>query len=82
MIFNTNNMEAILKFNLPEEQAEFNTYNNVYKYYNCLQELKGYFRQQLKYEHEKLTDEQFQTIEQVSEKFYSILEENNINLND
>jgi hypothetical protein len=29
-----------------------------------------------------LTDEQFQTIEQVSEKFYSILEENNINLND
>jgi hypothetical protein len=41
--------EVILKFNLPEEQSEFDITSNAGKYYSVLWELDQYLRNFVKY---------------------------------
>jgi hypothetical protein len=41
--------EAILKFNLPEEQSEFDITSNAGKYYSVLWDLDQYLRNFIKY---------------------------------
>jgi len=74
--------EVIIKFNLPEEQDEFNTYNNAYKYWKCLNDLRQLFRNKLKYQSEEMSDIEFAVIEKISEEFNDILIDNTINLDE
>lgn len=45
-------MKAIIKFNLPEEQAEYDMFNQARDMNKCLWEIGEYCRSQLKYNDE------------------------------
>jgi len=66
-------MEAILKFNLPEENDEFNSAINGSNYSSIIWELKQYLRSQLKYEN--LSNDADEALEKVKEKIAEL--ENN-----
>lgn len=72
-------MEAILKFNLPEEHDEFNDAVKGTDYLYALNKIKEYLRSELKY-NQNLTDIEYKTIEKVREEFNGILTDNDINL--
>ena len=71
-------MEAKLKYNLPEDEFEFNNAVKSMKMYFALTEIKEEIRSVLKYG--ELRDEQYKFIEEFNEKFHEILNDNEINL--
>ena len=74
---NTINMEATLKFNLPEETEEFNTAVNASNYKNALWELNQYLRNESKWS----SDENKSEIAQiVRDELYRLMSENNVTL--
>jgi hypothetical protein len=71
-------MEAKLKYNLPDDQFEFECAVKSTKMYFALTEIKEEIRSVLK--HGELRDEQYKFIEEFNEKFHEILSDNEINL--
>ena len=71
-------MKATLKFNLPEDEFEFNNAVKSMKMYFALTEIKEELRAIWKYE--ELKENQFEMVERIREKFFEILTENEINL--
>jgi hypothetical protein len=71
-------MEATLKFNLPDDEFEFNCAVKSMKMYFALTEIKEEIRSVLKYG--ELQDEQYKFIEEFNENFHEILSDNEINL--
>ena len=71
-------MKATLKFNLPEDQAEFDFAVQGSKMYSALWDISQELRALWKYE--ELTDEEFKMVERIRNKFYEILDENQIKL--
>ena len=71
-------MKATLKYNLPEDEFEFNNAVKSMKMYFALTEIKEEIRSVLKYG--ELRDEQYKFIEEFNEKFHEILNDNEINL--
>jgi len=73
--------EAILKFNLPEEQSDFDTANNGGKYYLVLWDLDQYLRNFIKYPSEGedpiLTD----TMAKVRDELHSLMKSYHIDFN-
>jgi len=72
-------MKAILEFNLPEDQPEF---NNAIKggdwKYVCWQ-MDQYLRKEIKYNDDN-SEEQLKVYEGVREEFYGFMDENNVDL--
>ena len=71
-------MKATLKFNLPEDQAEFDFAVQGSKMYSALWDISQELRTLWKYE--ELSDEEFKMVERTRNKFYEILDENQIKL--
>ena len=71
-------MYATLKYNLPEDQFEFDCAVKSTKMYFALNEIKAELRAIWKYE--ELKENQFEMVERIREKFFEILQENEINL--
>ena len=71
-------MKATLKYNLPEDEFEFNNAVKSMKMYFALTEIKEELRAIWKYE--ELKENQFEMVERIREKFFEILLENEINL--
>ena len=71
-------MKATLKYNLPEDEFEFNCAVKSTKMYFALTEIKDELRAIWKYE--ELKENQFEMVERIREKFFEILTENEINL--
>lgn len=71
-------MEAKLKYNLPDDDFEFNCAVKSTKMYFALNEIKEELRAIWKYE--ELKENQFEMVERIREKFFEILNENEINL--
>lgn len=72
-------MKAILKFNLPEEQEEFDIANKGWKFRSVLLEYDNYLRGKIKYD-EQLTDEQYKVYDEVRSKLWEILNEDQLTL--
>lgn len=70
-------MEAILKFNLPDEQPEFDNAVGGWKWSLAIWELDQHLRSQLKY-NDKLTEEQYNTCQEIRDKLWDILGEKNL----
>lgn len=74
-------MKAILEFNLPEEQSEFDLANNASKYYSVLWDLDQYLRNFVKYPSDRedpiLTD----TMAKVRDELWKLMNEHNLDLN-
>lgn len=72
---NTIDMEATLKFNLPEENEEFNTAVNANNYKNALSELNQYLRNESKWS----SDENKSEIAQIlRDELCRLMSENNV----
>jgi len=71
-------MDATLKYNLPDDQFEFESAVKSTKMFFALTEIKDELRAIWKYE--ELKENQFEMVERIREKFFEILQENEINL--
>jgi hypothetical protein len=71
-------MKAKLTFNLPEEQTEFDFAIQGSNMYSALWDISQELRTLWKYE--QLSDEEFKIVERIRDKFYEILDENQIKL--
>ena len=71
-------MKAKLTFNLPEDQAEFDFAMQGSKMYSALWDISQELRKLWKYE--ELNDDEWKMVERIRDKFYEILDENQIKL--
>ena len=76
---NQNKMKAILEFNLPDDQHEFDLAIQGSKMYLALWDLSQELRSMWKYQAYN-TEEEYAIVETIRDKFYEILQEHNINL--
>jgi len=71
-------MKAILEFNLPEENEEFESASNGWKYKSLLCEFDNFLRNKIKYE--DLKDEDYEIYNNVREQLWNLLNEENLTL--
>ena len=71
-------MKATLEFNLPDDQNEFDLAIQGSKMYLALWDISQELRTLWKYE--ELSDEEWKMVERIRDKFYEILDENQIKL--
>jgi nitroimidazol reductase NimA-like FMN-containing flavoprotein (pyridoxamine 5'-phosphate oxidase superfamily) len=71
-------MKAIIEYNLPDDQFEFDNAVKSNKMWHALTEVKDELRRIWKYE--DLKENQYEMVERIREKFFEILQENEINL--
>lgn len=72
-------MKAILKFNLPEDQPEFNTALQGSDWKHVCWQMDQYLRKHLKYD-EGLTEEQREVYEDIRGEFWRMMNESNLDL--
>ena len=73
-------MKAILEFNLPEDQVEYELANNVSKMFHTLWEMEQWLRGQVKYAPDEMSQEAYDAFEQCKDKLNKLLIDNNLNL--
>jgi hypothetical protein len=66
--------EVIYKYQLPEEENENELHANGDKFYRCLVEMRDYLRKLVKYE------DGGKEAQKIAETFYTILQEENVEL--
>jgi hypothetical protein len=66
-------MKAILEFNLPEDQLEFDLMSKASKWYNLAWELDQHLRSQTKYAPDTMPDEYYKGLKDTRNKLYEIL---------
>jgi len=76
-------MRQTMEFTLPEEQEEFETYLNAFKYHSVLWEFAQVLRSMTKHnghptESRLLTDVEIALAEQLREKFYELVQAENL----
>lgn len=76
---NFNNMKAILEFNLPDEQLEFELAVNGRKYNLILYDLSQAMRSIVKYDESKSEDYR-QAVEDMRDKLYQLVNEYAVDL--
>jgi hypothetical protein len=72
-------MKAILEFNLPEDQPEFNNAIKGGDWKHVCWEMDQYLRKHIKYD-ESLSEEQLRVYESVREELYGFMIENKVDL--
>jgi len=72
-------MEAILKFNLPEEKHEFEIAVKALAIHSILWEFNQFMYGELKYNH-KFTQKEYKLAERYQSKFIELMRDNNISL--
>ena len=71
------NMKAILEFNLPDNQSDFNLAINGTKYYSVLWEIDQHLRAKIKYD-EDLTNEQHDVYQAVRDQLREYMSESGV----
>lgn len=72
-------MKAILEFNLPEDQPEYNTAIKGGDWKHVCWQMDQLLRKEIKY-NESLSEEQLIVYEGVREELYGFMNENNVDL--
>ena len=73
-------MEAILKFNLPDDQEDFNIALDGSKWALSMWELSQWLRSQIKHPPEGMSDDTYKAFEDARDQLYEILNENQLKL--
>jgi len=73
-------MKAIIEFELPEDQDQYEIANNASKMYLALWDIKQLFRSKLKYNPDGLNAEQLEQWESMQDGFYEILNNHDLKL--
>ena len=72
-------MKAILEFNLPEDQPEFNNALKGGDWKHVCWQMDQYLRKRVKYD-ESLSEEQLEVYEDMRGEFWRMMKENNVDL--
>jgi len=75
-------MKAIIEFDLnePDDIEAHKRFTNINEVYIALWEFREEMRKQIKYNSENYTGEQIDAIDKLREKFFEILNDNNIKI--
>ena len=73
-------MKVILEFNLPEDQPEFNTAIKGSDWKHVCWEMEQYLRAQIKYAPDEMSQEKYDTLEEVREEFNRIMNQNGVDV--
>jgi hypothetical protein len=73
-------MKAILEFNLPEEQEEYQMFIDASKMQNVLWEMNQWLRSQTKHAPDSMSDDTYKAFEECREKLNELLVDNQVNL--
>ena len=68
-------MKAILEFNLPDDQSDFELATNGYKWSVVAWELDQWLRSQIKYAPEDMSQEVYDAFQQCRDKLHEIKED-------
>lgn len=73
-------MEAILKYNLPEESEEFEMVLNASKMSGLLFDYDQWLRAQIKYAPDEMSQERLEAFEECREGLHEMLKQYNLNI--
>jgi hypothetical protein len=73
-------MEAILKFNLPEDQSKYDLCNKAYLMHNVIWEMKQWLRSQTKYAPDDISEDTINALYKCRDKFNELINDNNLEL--
>ena len=73
-------MKAILEFNLPDDQQDFNMAVNAMKFWSVLYELDQDLRSKTKYAPDSLPQDKYDAYQEVRDMLYELMSNNNISL--
>ena len=73
-------MEAILKFNLPDDHTEFDSAIRGLDWSHAMWDLDQWLRSQIKHPAEGMSDDTYKAFEDTRDKLYEILNENQLKL--
>ena len=73
-------MKAILEFNLPDDQQEYDLANNGLCFWNVLWELDQDLRTKTKYAPDDLPQEKYDAYQEIRDLLRELMSENNISL--
>jgi hypothetical protein len=71
-------MKAILEFNLPDDQQEFDLASSGLKFWTVLWELDQELRAKTKYAPDDISQDRYDTYEEVRDKLRELMSENNL----
>lgn len=72
-------MEATLKFNLPDDNIEFQMAVNAAKWYSVCWDMDQYLRSQTKYAPDSMPQEVYDELCKTREKLHEIMGDNSVN---
>jgi hypothetical protein len=73
-------MKAIIEFEFPDDQEQYQMANDASKMYLALWDIKQLLRSKLKYNPDGLNSEQLEQWEIMQDEFFEILDNNNFKL--
>ena len=73
-------MKAILEFNLPEDNQDFQLASNAMKFWSVLYELDRDLRAKTKYAADDLPQDKYDAYEEIRENLYELMRNENISL--
>ena len=73
-------MKAIFKFNLPEEQEEYQMFIDASKMQNVLWEMNQWLRKKTKYCADNTNEDTYEAFEECREKLNELLADNRVDL--
>jgi len=73
-------MEAILKFNLPDDQLDFDLAVNGSKWMGAMWQLDQWLRGQIKHPPENMSDDTYKAFEETRDMLHEILQEEGLKL--
>jgi hypothetical protein len=73
-------MKAILEFNLPEDQTEYQIASDASKMFSALWDMKQYLRNKIKYSSDQMPQESYNTFMQCKEELNDILSHHKLDL--
>lgn len=73
-------MKAILEFNLPDDQQEFDLANSASKFWNVLWDLDQELRAKTKYAPDDLPQDKYDAYQEIRERLRELMSENMVSL--
>tara|TARA_R110000868_G_scaffold181972_2_gene422970 strand:- start:514 stop:747 length:234 start_codon:yes stop_codon:yes gene_type:complete len=73
-------MKAILEFNLPDDDQEYNLANNSYNFWRVLYELDQELRANTKYAPDDMTEDDYDAYQKIRETLHELMRHNNVSL--
>lgn len=71
-------MKAILEFNLPDDQEDFELATSAIKFWHVLWELDQELRAKTKYAPDDMSDDDYDAYQSIRDKLYELMRDNNV----